>query len=290
MTIRQALVVDDSKSARMMLQRLLSKINVSAAAVESAEEALKFLEKEQPDVIFMDHMMPGMDGLEATQLIKSNPRTAAIPTIMYTSKEDKEYQDIALSHGARGVLAKPASHEAVMAVIQSLDEPAANDEPAAPAHSGTPLIEVDKLVQKNIALAMSGIKDELTAMIDEHASGLKASQSTQLDLMQARTLQHTARLQKELDDSLSESALFSKTRTQTQRLAVAVADKLVKKNVDDIINMMANDRIAMEDELAILREEMLLSQKKSARSAALTGLIGGALLGGIIGAAATFLL
>ena len=104
MTIKNALVVDDSKSARMMLQRLLGKINVQADAVDSAEAALSFLESRQPDVIFMDHMMPGMDGLEATQLIKSNPRTATIPTIMYTSKEGQEYQEMALSHGAHGVL------------------------------------------------------------------------------------------------------------------------------------------------------------------------------------------
>ena len=290
MTIRQALVVDDSKSARMMLQRLLSKINVSAAAVESAEEALKFLEKEQPDVIFMDHMMPGMDGLEATQLIKSNPRTAAIPTIMYTSKEDKEYQDIALSHGARGVLAKPASHEAVMAVIQSLDKPAANDEPAGTHPPAIPLVEIDKLIQKNLTQALEDIRNELTASVDEHARGLKASQSTQLDLMQARMSQHTARLQEDINASLTEAALFKKTRNQNQRLAVAVADKLVKKNVDDLLHMMADDRIAMEEELTVLREDILLAQKKASARAMLTGLLGGALLGGLIGIAAAFYL
>jgi len=73
MTIKNALIVDDSKSARIMLQRLLAKMNVVALAVESAEEALSYLEKQHPDVIFMDHMMPGMDGLEATQTIKNNP-------------------------------------------------------------------------------------------------------------------------------------------------------------------------------------------------------------------------
>ncbi|MBT10583.1 MAG: hypothetical protein CMI02_00930, partial [Oceanospirillaceae bacterium] len=286
----QALVVDDSKSARMMLQRLLSKINVNAEAVESAEEALRFLEKQQPDVIFMDHMMPGMDGLEATQLIKSNPRTASIPTIMYTSKEGKEYQDMALSHGANGVLAKPASHEAVMAVIQSLDKPAANDEPAGTHPPAIPLVEIDKLIQKNLTQALEDIRNELTASVDEHARGLKASQSTQLDLMQARMSQHTARLQEDINASLTEAALFKKTRNQNQRLAVAVADKLVKKNVDDLLHMMADDRIAMEEELTVLREDILLAQKKASARAMLTGLLGGALLGGLIGIAAAFYL
>ena len=99
MPIKNALVVDDSKSARMMLQRLLSKMNVKADVVESAEAALVFLDNAQPDVIFMDHMMPGMDGLEATQLIKANPKTATIPTIMYTSKEGEDYFNIANCFG-----------------------------------------------------------------------------------------------------------------------------------------------------------------------------------------------
>ncbi|MEL7401000.1 MAG: response regulator, partial [Pseudomonadota bacterium] len=162
MPIKNALVVDDSKSARMMLQRLLSKMNVKADVVESAEAALVFLDNAQPDVIFMDHMMPGMDGLEATQLIKANPKTATIPTIMYTSKEGEDYFNIAKSHGAEGVLAKPANQEAVMAVIQSLDAPAANDaRPAETADSSIALVEVDKLVQKHLKMAIAEAKAEV---------------------------------------------------------------------------------------------------------------------------------
>ena len=130
MAIKNALIVDDSKSARIMLQRLLKKMNVGSLAVESAEEAIRYLEEKQPDVIFMDHMMPGMDGLEATQTIKNNPKTQSIPTIMYTSKEGDGYNILAKSHGASGVLPKPADQQAVMAVIDSLSEHAANDVPA----------------------------------------------------------------------------------------------------------------------------------------------------------------
>ncbi|OUS37140.1 hypothetical protein A9R00_11165, partial [Oleispira antarctica] len=127
MAIKNALIVDDSRSARIMLQRLLEKMNVVSLAVESAEEAIEYLEDKRPDVIFMDHMMPGMDGLEATQTIKNNPKTESIPTIMYTSKEGDGYNTLAKSHGASGVLPKPANQQAVMAVIDSLAETAAND-------------------------------------------------------------------------------------------------------------------------------------------------------------------
>lgn len=289
MTIRHALVVDDSRSARMMLQRLLSKINVQAEAVESAEEALKYLERQQPDVIFMDHMMPGMDGLEATQLIKSNPLTAAIPTIMYTSKEGREYQEIALSHGAQGVLAKPASHEAVMAVIHSLDEPAANDEPAGAA-AQIPLIEIDRLVQKHVREAMNAIRAEISSQQEDAARGLQSGQESRAEELQQRLEQRLEYWQQDILQQLSEQALFQKTRAQNQRLAIAVADKLVKKNADDLITVIRTSKTAVEASLAGLREELRQEIRQTGSRALLTGLAGGALLGGLIGIAAAILL
>ncbi|UCE77836.1 MAG: response regulator, partial [Gammaproteobacteria bacterium] len=59
---KRALVVDDSKSARLVLRRMLEKHGIAVETVESARAALDFLGNQRPDVIFMDHMMPGMDG------------------------------------------------------------------------------------------------------------------------------------------------------------------------------------------------------------------------------------
>jgi len=268
MTIKNALVVDDSKSARMMLQRLLSKINVQADAVDSAEAALSFLESRQPDVIFMDHMMPGMDGLEATQLIKSNPRTATIPTIMYTSKEGQEYQEMALSHGAHGVLAKPASHEAVMAVIQALDEPAA-----------IALVEIDKLVQKHLRNAIAEAKAEISAGLDATTQQLQTHQTHQIDLIQARMHQQQERWQQEVDKTLTEQALFQKTRVMNQRLAVSVADKLDKKNADDLIAIIKSSQTSLESTLAATRSEFQKALQQTAIKAAAAGAVIGALAG-----------
>ena len=110
MTIKNALVVDDSKSARMMLQRLLSKINVQAEAVDSAEAALTFLESSQPDVIFMDHMMPGMDGLEATRKIRSFEKEnnlPAVPLVAVTANAFEEDRQQSLDAGCTAFLVKP---------------------------------------------------------------------------------------------------------------------------------------------------------------------------------------
>jgi len=103
---KRALVVDDSKSARLVLRRMLEKHGILVDTVESAADALEFLTSNRPDVIFMDHMMPGMDGFEAVRAIKDNPRTATIPVMMYTSKGGDLYLGQARALGAVGVLPK----------------------------------------------------------------------------------------------------------------------------------------------------------------------------------------
>ena len=91
MTARRALVVDDSRSARAFLTRVLERYDLKVDGAESAEQAIEYLTHQRPDVIFMDHLMPGMDGFQAVQAIKNNPRTATIPIMMYTSQEGELY-------------------------------------------------------------------------------------------------------------------------------------------------------------------------------------------------------
>ena len=106
MSSKRALVVDDSKSARAFLSRILERHEITVDAAESAEAAIEYLTRNKPDVIFMDHMMPGMDGFQAVQSIKNNPRTSAIPILMYTSQEGDLYLGQARALGAEGVLPK----------------------------------------------------------------------------------------------------------------------------------------------------------------------------------------
>lgn len=279
MAIKNALVVDDSKSARMMLQRLLGRMNVKAEAVESAEAALLFLDKSQPDVIFMDHMMPGMDGLEATQLIKSNPKTSTIPTIMYTSKEGEEYFDIARSHGAEGVLAKPANQEAVMAVIESLDEPAANDERETSQPDGIALVEVDKLVQKHLKLAITEAKAEIAAGLDSSTQQLQSAQSHQLEQIQSQIRQQYETLQTELKKSLDPQSIYKATLPLNQRLAAAVADKVNKKAADDLVTVVRTNKAESEALIASQNQSLQKQIKEASQKAMLTG----AVIGGCVG-------
>ena len=122
-----ALIVDDSKTARYALRQLLDKQKVSVDMVESAEEALDYLHQKAlpegaPDLIFMDHMMPGMDGFDAVKELKSNPATAAIPIVMYTSTQGGMYFGQARALGAVDVINKPATAEDLREVLRRLQE------------------------------------------------------------------------------------------------------------------------------------------------------------------------
>lgn len=108
MTITRALIVDDSRTAQHKLKRLLSRYKLEVDTATSAEEALGYLSYKIPSVIFLDHHMEGMDGLEALKIIKANPSTATIPVIMYTSKADSEDMFASQAHalGALDTLSK----------------------------------------------------------------------------------------------------------------------------------------------------------------------------------------
>ena len=119
-TGKRALIVDDSRSARVILSRMLEQHGMVVDTAESAEQALEYLQQGRPDVIFMDHLMPGMDGFEAVQAIKSDVQTATIPLMMYTSQEGELYVSQARALGAVGVLPKTVRPVDVSRVLYQL--------------------------------------------------------------------------------------------------------------------------------------------------------------------------
>ena len=120
MSNRLALVVDDSKTARVTLKRMLEKHGVETDTVDSAPAAIEYLIEKTPAVIFLDHMMPDMDGFEAIEAIKGNPATATIPIMMYTSKSGELYVSQARALGAIGILPKQVQPAELFRVLENL--------------------------------------------------------------------------------------------------------------------------------------------------------------------------
>jgi len=99
---KHALIVDDSQLAQFVLK--------------------KMLKTNKPDIIFLDHTMPGMNGLEVLELIKDDASTRDIPVMMYTSQEDQRYAEKALALGAIEVLPKQLKRPDLHRILITLDE------------------------------------------------------------------------------------------------------------------------------------------------------------------------
>ncbi len=145
MAIKNALLVDDSKVARFALSKLLESRDMEVNMAGSAEEALDFLNNDnRPDVIFMDHLMPGMNGVEAIKAIKGNPDTASIPIIMCTSKKSSNFMEEAKNFGVYNILTKPPHTDGLYLVLDQLDRDVTEGTlPEPPEPGSTDLFELD---------------------------------------------------------------------------------------------------------------------------------------------------
>ncbi|HVT37235.1 MAG TPA: response regulator [Nevskiaceae bacterium] len=122
MSAKTALVVDDSKSARFALRRFLENHQFKVETAESAEEAYTMLRAHRPEVIFLDHVMPGTDGFTALKHIKNDPATGSIPVVICSSNEGPQFNEDARTQGAAHVLQKPPSPERLSAILSSLQK------------------------------------------------------------------------------------------------------------------------------------------------------------------------
>ncbi len=132
---KTALIVDDSRTACQMLRLMLEREEFQVDVLDNPEQAVGYLRDHRPGVIFMDHLMPGMEGFNAVKEIKNNSLAAQIPIVMYTAKSGELYVGQAQALGAVDILPKPPTRELLRNVFRRIDErsAAANDPVVAPA-------------------------------------------------------------------------------------------------------------------------------------------------------------
>jgi CheY-like chemotaxis protein len=104
--VATVLVVDDHRDANDILCRLLRLDGHRTISAFSGEDALSSLESHPADVIILDFMMPGMDGIETLRQIRSNPATSRVRVIMYTAVADPAFREHAIEKGANAYFAK----------------------------------------------------------------------------------------------------------------------------------------------------------------------------------------
>jgi two-component system, cell cycle response regulator len=101
------LIVDDEDRGRDALEMLLLTENYDLLFAASGKEALQKAEESTPDLILLDVMMPGMDGFEVCQRLRSHPRLAEVPVIMITALDDPESRLHGINVGADDFITKP---------------------------------------------------------------------------------------------------------------------------------------------------------------------------------------
>ncbi len=114
------LVVDDEEDIRELIAYNLEKEGYGVAAVKTGEEALARIAREQPDVVILDLMLPGIDGLEVCRRMKMQEQTRDVPIIMLTAKSEDSDIVAGLELGADDYLTKPFSPKVLVAHLRAV--------------------------------------------------------------------------------------------------------------------------------------------------------------------------
>lgn len=159
---KTVLVVDDSKSARFALKKFLEGHGYRVHTAENADECHALLRDLRPDLIFMDHLMPGVDGFDVLKKIKSEARTVAIPVVICSSNEGENFVVQARSRGAADVLHKPPSDNELKRILERLPAPARAA--SAPTKAKVlPIVEPQAAIEQAVARAMKTALDTVQA-------------------------------------------------------------------------------------------------------------------------------
>ena len=120
MSIKKILVIDDSPTERHVLVEILSRGNYQIVTAETGEEGIEKARSEQPDLILMDVVMPGLNGYQATRTLTRDEATKHIPIIVCTSKGQETDKIWGLRQGAHDYMTKPINGEELLMKIAAL--------------------------------------------------------------------------------------------------------------------------------------------------------------------------
>jgi phosphate regulon transcriptional regulator PhoB len=130
------LVVEDEPDIRSLIVHHLEREGFRCRTATSGGEALARVRATAPDLIVLDLMLPGMDGLELCRRVRADPATAALPIIMLTAKADEVDRVVGLEVGADDYLAKPFSTKELVARVRAVLRRARPGEAARPLGVG----------------------------------------------------------------------------------------------------------------------------------------------------------
>jgi two-component system phosphate regulon response regulator PhoB len=120
MSRERILVVEDEEDISELVKYALTRDGYQPVGVPTGEEALLMAKKELPDLVLLDLMLPGIDGLEVTRILKSEPKTKNIPIVMLTAKGEEVDVVAGLELGADDYITKPFSPRVMIARVRAV--------------------------------------------------------------------------------------------------------------------------------------------------------------------------
>src|SRR3990172_7444652 len=112
---QKILVVEDEPDIRKLVQYHLAQERYKVVEAEDGEQALKLIQREKPNLVVLDLMLPGLSGQELCRILKSHPDTAALPILMLTAKAGEADKVLGLETGADDYITKPFSPREIVA-------------------------------------------------------------------------------------------------------------------------------------------------------------------------------
>ncbi len=113
----KVMVVDDSSTIRKSAEMFLGKAGFSVVSIEDGLEVLTRIDDENPDLVFIDVIMPKIDGLQACQIIRRNNKFKNTPIIFLSSKDSEFDKARGLMMGGTDYLTKPFTKEGIVSIV-----------------------------------------------------------------------------------------------------------------------------------------------------------------------------
>jgi two-component system, OmpR family, alkaline phosphatase synthesis response regulator PhoP len=138
------LIVEDMESVVTLLRTLLEREGFEVTAAQDGLEALEAVRREKPDLVLLDLILPGLDGLEVCRRIRHDPITAHLPIIILSGKEEETDKVIGLEIGADDYITKPFQANELIARVKSRLRRSAPTDPARVLKVGSLEMQLDR--------------------------------------------------------------------------------------------------------------------------------------------------
>ncbi|MEO0096935.1 MAG: response regulator [candidate division WOR-3 bacterium] len=118
--MKKILIIEDEEAIRFILEKRLSDAGYLTISAENGIEGLNKARKENPDLILLDLMLPGIDGYQICSMLKRDRRYAHIPIIILTARIQQKDYELAMELGADAFLTKPFESQILLSKIEEL--------------------------------------------------------------------------------------------------------------------------------------------------------------------------